>query len=54
MVATALARHVAAMTEPKSMPATESTAGWTKIIYAMVMKVVTPAVISVLKFVSSS
>ena len=50
----ALATHVATNTAPGSIPAAESTAGCTNRMYAMVMNVVTPAVISVLSVVCRS
>ena len=43
----ALAMHVANMTDPKSIPQLESTAGCTKIIYDIVRKVVVPDIASV-------
>jgi len=43
----ALAMHVATMTDPKSIPQLESTAGCTKMIYDIVRKVVVPATASV-------
>lgn len=52
-VASAAARHVAVVTAPKSIPvgvsniAPDNTAGCTKMMYAMVRKVVTPATSSV-------
>src|SRR5262245_23227235 len=44
---TALTMHVAARTALKSMPVVERTAGCTKMMYDIVMNVVTPASISV-------
>ena len=43
----AAARQVATKTESRGMPDTERISGLTKMIYAMVRKVVTPAMISV-------
>src|SRR5262245_41611228 len=43
----ALVMHVAESTAPKSMPVVERTAGWTKMMYDIVMNVVSPARISV-------
>jgi len=42
------------MTDPKSMPQLESTAGCTKMIYDIVRKVVVPATASVRMFVPFS
>ena len=47
-VARAAARQVATITAPKSIPAIWSTAGWTKMMYAMATNVVTPPMTSVL------
>ncbi len=46
-VAMAVARHVAVSTAPWSMPAAESTVGWTKMMYAAERNVVAPASTSV-------
>ncbi|GIK14874.1 MAG: hypothetical protein BroJett002_35810 [Candidatus Brocadia sinica] len=51
MQAMALAMHVATITDPKSIPQVESTAGWTKMIYDIVRKVVVPAKTSVRRLV---
>ncbi len=37
------ARQVAVITAPKSMPVSDSTAGWTKMMYEAVRKVTSPA-----------
>ena len=47
MHAMALAMHVATMTDPKSIPQLESTAGCTKMMYDIVRKVVVPDIASV-------
>jgi hypothetical protein len=46
--------HVAIMAEPKSIPVWEIMAGLTKMIYAMVMKVVRPPITSVRTVVLAS
>jgi hypothetical protein len=46
-VANAEAMQVAVMTAPESIPAPDSTAGWTKMMYERAANVVAPATISV-------